>query len=81
MVNELERSAMMAQANALEIMSKSAMPQEEQQNLIDTLSNLLGLSLNVAQSAYKLSDDESMSLLTLIMIKVTEIVEVVEGKW
>ena len=64
-----------AQTNALITMSKSSMPQDAQDEVIENLSKLMGLTLNMTQSHFNLTDDEAMSLLTLIVMKIMEVVD------
>ena len=56
-------------------MSKSSMPQDAQDEVIENLSKLMGLTLNMTQSHFNLTDDEAMSLLTLIVMKIMEVVD------
>lgn len=69
------RLMLTAQVNAMTVLKVSAMPESEQNQLIETMSNLLGLGLNMAQTQYNLTDDESMSLLTLIVMRIMEVVD------
>lgn len=69
------RLMLTAQVNAMTVLKESAMPESERNQLIETMSNLLGLGLNMAQTQYSLTDDESMSLLTLMVIRIMEVVD------
>lgn len=73
MVDNLIVAIMTAQANSMQILANCPMPQEEQEEFINGLSNLIALSMNISRGAFGLSDDQVMSILTLTIIRTIEI--------
>ena len=69
------RSMLISKANAMKVLAEAPMSLDDQAEFIKNISDLLGLGLNIVKRSFKLNDDQLMSLLTLAVVRIIEIVD------
>lgn len=74
-MDKLDLDIIRLQGQAYELLKESALPPEEVESFTEALAKVITVGLNIISKEMNLTEDQTMALLILVVVKTTEVYE------